>query len=121
MSAATPDTGLPDTTSIREDAVKTSTGILIAAALALMLGACGGDECECETFDGEPVRIAADNGSCESLAGEGTPYQFCYAREQGFATGPSDRVPVTGLIATLDSLGDGGDIDPLPDPHLGRR
>jgi hypothetical protein len=46
----------------------------------------------------------AGNGSCESLAGEESAYQFCYERDQSFATGPSVPRPVSGFSAMLDSV-----------------
>jgi hypothetical protein len=99
--------------------MRASTTVL--GVILLMFAAAGCEEtvCECETRDGEPVQVTRpSDGSCDSLAGEESVYQFCYAREQSFATGPSVARPVNGFTAILDSLAGsaGAGAVVFPDP-----
>ncbi|MEZ4589373.1 MAG: hypothetical protein R2909_23605 [Gemmatimonadales bacterium] len=84
-------------------------GGIITLVGGLALGACGSHVCECETLEGaEQVEVdRPSDASCESLAGEGSPYAFCYDRGESLNLGPSGRPPV-GLAATIDSLEAGG-------------
>lgn len=85
--------------------MRVSTTALGAILVMLVVAGCEEAVCECETRDGAPVQVTRPgSGSCESLAGEESAYQFCYAREQSFATGPSVPRPVTGFAAMLDSV-----------------